>query len=125
MAAQPFDPKTLADSLNTLGASRDLIEKIKSMEEDIGKNLSEQEKSQLKINKLTGIQSSITSIIDEKKKAGLVYDDLSFQLENKRLQTQQKILSSQEDALKDAIDSGALTQEQLKRANSFLNRIHL
>jgi len=125
MAAQPFDPKTLADSLNTLGASRDLIEKIKSMEEDIGKNLSEQEKSQLKINKLTGIQSSITTIIDEKKKAGLVYDDLSFQLENKRLQTQQKILSSQEDALKDAIDSGALTQEQLKRANEMKDSLFL
>jgi hypothetical protein len=125
MATQPFDPAALANSLKSLGASRDLTEKLKSLTGDIGKNLSDQEKSQLKLNRLSDIQSSIASIIEEKKKAGLVYDNLSFELENTRLQTQQKILNAQENELKLAIDSGGLSKNQLKMANQMKDSLVL
>jgi hypothetical protein len=125
MATQPFDPVALANSLKSLGASRDLTEKLKSLTGDIGKNLSDQEKSQLKLNRLSDIQSSIASIIEEKKKAGLVYDNLSFELENTRLQTQQKILNAQENELKLAIDSGGLSKNQLKMANQMKDSLVL
>ena len=116
MATQPFDPAVLADSLKNLGAASNITEKLKSDWADISKNLSEQEKNQRRLNVLSNLQSDISATISEQKKASIVYDEASFNLENDRLQLQQKILSAQTEALEIAINSGALSRDQKKKA---------
>ena len=116
MATQPFDPAVLADSLKNLGAASNITEKLKSDWADISKTLSEQEKNQRRLNILSNLQSDISATISEQKKASVVYDEVSFNLENDRLQLQQKILSAQTEALEIAINSGALSRDQHKKA---------
>ena len=81
MATQPFDPAVLADSLKNLGAASNITEKLKSDWADISKNLSEQEKNQRRLNVLSNLQSDISATISEQKKASVVYDEASFNLE--------------------------------------------
>ena len=90
MATQPFDPTVLAAELKRLGAASNITEKLKSDWSDISKNLSEQEKNQRRLNILSSLQSDISATISEQKKASIVYDEASFNLEKRKLGIQQE-----------------------------------
>jgi hypothetical protein len=123
MAAQPFDPTALANALKNLGAASNITEKLKSDWADISKNLSEQEKNQRRLNVLTNLQSDIASIISEQKKASIVYDEASFNLEKRKLELQQEIYQAQMKRIDEEISAGILTRDQLQAAESFKNNL--
>jgi len=123
MAAQPFDPTALADALKNLGAASNITEKLKSDWADISKNLSEQEKAQRRLNVLTNLQSDIASIISEQKKASIVYDESSFNLEKRKLELQQEIYQAQMKRIDEEMSAGRLTRDQLQAAESFKNNL--
>ena len=123
MAAQNFDPNVLANVLSSLGAASDITEKFKSNWADIGKNLSQQEKTQRRLNVLSTLQSDISSIISEQKKASIVYDQSSFDLEKKKLTLQQEIYQAQIKRVEEEMNAGVLTRDQLKTAESFKNKL--
>jgi len=123
MAAQPFDPTALANALKNLGAASNITEKLKSDWADISKNLSEQEKNQRRLNVLTNLQSDIASIISEQKKASIVYDEASFNLEKRKLELQQEIYQAQMKRIDEEISAGILARDQLQAAESFKNNL--
>ena len=123
MAAQPFDPTALANALKNLGVASNITEKLKSDWADISKNLSEQEKAQRRLNVLTNLQSDIASIISEQKKASIVYDESSFNLEKRKLELQQKIYQAQMKRIDEEMSAGRLTRDQLQAAESFKNNL--
>jgi len=123
MAAQPFDPTALANALKNLGAASNITEKLKSDWADISKNLSEQEKNQRRLNVLTNLQSDIASIISEQKKASIVYDEASFNLEKRKLELQQEIYQAQMNRIDEEINLGNIVGDQLQAAESFKNNL--
>jgi len=123
MATQPFDPTALANALKNLGAASNVTEKLKSDWTDISKNLSEQEKAQRRLNVLTNLQSDIASIISEQKKASIVYDESSFNLEKRKLELQQEIYQAQMKRIDEEMSAGRLTRDQLQAAESFKNNL--
>ena len=123
MATQPFDPTALANALKNLGAASNITEKLKSDWADIGKNLSEQEKAQRRLNILSNLQSDIASIISEQKKASVVYDESSFNLEKRKLELQQEIYQAQMKRIDEEMSAGRLTRDQLQAAESFKNNL--
>lgn len=123
MATQPFDPTALANALKNLGAASNITEKLKSDWADIGKNLSEQEKAQRRLNVLSNLQSDISATISEQKKASIVYDEASFNLEKRKLELQQEIYQAQMKRIDEEMSAGRLTREQLQAAESFKNNL--
>ena len=123
MAAQKFDPNALANVLTSLGAASDITEKFKSNWADIGKNLSSQEQTQKRLNVLSSLQSDLASVISEQKKASLVYDQASFNLEKRKLDLQKEIYQAQIQRIEEEIASGRLTLQQLQAAESFKNKL--
>jgi hypothetical protein len=123
MATQPFDPTVLAAELKSLGAASNITEKLKSDWSDISKNLSEQEKNQRRLNILSSLQSDISATISEQKKASIVYDEASFNLEKRKLDLQQEIYQAQMDRIDVEMNSNNLIGDQLKAAESFRNNI--
>jgi len=123
MATQPFDPTVLADSLKNLGAASNITEKLKLDWSDISKNLSEQEKNQRRLNVLSNLQSDISATISEQKKASIVYDEASFNLEKRKLDLQQEIYQAQMKRIDEEMTAGRLTRDQLQSAESFKNNL--
>jgi len=123
MATQPFDPTVLADSLKNLGAASNITEKLKLDWSDISKNLSEQEKNQRRLNVLSNLQSDISATISEQKKASIVYDEASFNLEKRKLDLQQEIYQAQMKRIDEEMTAGRLTRDQLQAAESFKNNL--
>ena len=125
MATQPFDPAVLADSLKNLGAASNITEKLKSDWADISKNLSDQEKNQRRLNVLSNLQSDISATISEQKKASVVYDEVSFNLEKRKLEVQQEIYKAQVNELELAINGNNLNKTQAKMAKQMKDSLLL
>ena len=125
MATQPFDPAVLADSLKNLGAASNITEKLKSDWADISKNLSDQEKNQRRLNVLSNLQSDISATISEQKKASVVYDEVSFNLEKRKLEVQQEIYKAQVNELELAIIGNNLNKTQAKMAKQMKDSLLL
>jgi len=123
MATQPFDPAALANSLKSLGAASNITEKLKSDWSDISKNLSDQEKNQRRLNVLSNLQSDISATISEQKKASIVYDEASFNLEKRKLGIQQEIYQAQMNRIDEEIKLGNIVGDQLQAAKSFNNNL--
>ena len=123
MATQPFDPTALANALKNLGAASNITEKLKSDWADISKNLSEQEKVQRRLNVLSNLQSDISATISEQKKASVVYDESSFNLEKRKLELQQEIYQAQMKRIDEEMSAGRLARDQLQAAESFKNNL--
>ena len=123
MATQPFDPKAFESSLKGLGEFSETISRVKTEFNDINKSLTKEEALQRKLNALTNAQSDISSIINDRKKSMVVFDEESFGLEKRKLSLQQELLDSQMKELDAQISGNSLTADQLKAAADYKNQL--
>jgi len=97
----------------------ELTQPIDAISAGIQKSLRDmdaQSRIQKQINAISGFQASIQNVIAEKKKALLVYDQASFEIENLKIQNQKAILQYQIMALENAMNLGLLSSKQNKIA---------